>query len=192
MDLTNINSNTLPWIEAGYEIFANQGPDALKIEQLARVVGKSKSSFYHHFADLPVFHENLMEWHLQRALELAEKAKQCKSMIPDMLMVFAENKQDLLFNRQLRIHRTNYTYQLCFQRAHSVVQNEFLHLWAEMLDLQDQKHIAQNILDIVTDIFYQRITNENLTYGWLVSFIEEIKVFLNDVIKSSGVASQLK
>ena len=39
------------WIKTGYEAFAILGENALKIEQLARETGKSKSSFYHHFAD---------------------------------------------------------------------------------------------------------------------------------------------
>jgi AcrR family transcriptional regulator len=43
------------WIQAGYALFAEQGPSALKIEVLAKMVGISKSSFYHYFADLEVF-----------------------------------------------------------------------------------------------------------------------------------------
>lgn len=186
------NTIEQPWIEAGYEIFSRQGPEALKIEQIARRVGISKSSFYHHFADMDIFREKLLEWHLERACKLAEKAKLCKAIVPDLLLVFVEMKQDLLFNRQLRIHRNNISFQLCFERAHSVVQDEFIGLWAEMLGLTDQPRIARNILDVATDLFYQRITNDNLTYDWFVAFLDEIKVFLKDVIKSSGVASQIK
>jgi AcrR family transcriptional regulator len=40
----------MPWLEVGYTIFSNEGPKALKIEALARKVGKNKSSFYHCFA----------------------------------------------------------------------------------------------------------------------------------------------
>ena len=46
---------TIPWLEVGYAIFSNEGPKGLKIEVLAREVGKSKSSFYHCFADLDIF-----------------------------------------------------------------------------------------------------------------------------------------
>ena len=35
----------LAWIMAGYTTFAERGPEALKVEQLARQVGISKSSF---------------------------------------------------------------------------------------------------------------------------------------------------
>ncbi len=43
------------WIIKGYETFALFGEKVLKIEKLAKDVGISKSSFYHHFADLDIF-----------------------------------------------------------------------------------------------------------------------------------------
>jgi AcrR family transcriptional regulator len=43
-----------PWINHGYRTFAYEGPTGLKVERLARQVGKSKSSFYHLFADLDI------------------------------------------------------------------------------------------------------------------------------------------
>ena len=52
--------NKLPWILCGYNIFSKEGPKGLKIEVIARQVSKNKSSFYHHFADLEVFTEILL------------------------------------------------------------------------------------------------------------------------------------
>jgi AcrR family transcriptional regulator len=183
--------NALPWIEAGYRIFSLEGPAFLKVEQLAREVGISKSSFYHHFADVDIFREKLMEFHLQSAYGMAIKAKLCKNLVPDILTLLADHRMDLFFNRQLRIHRNNLSFQLCFQRAHSIVQNEYLHLWAEMLKLQDQPHIAKNILDVVTDLFYQRLEIDTFNYDWIVLFLADIQIFMKEVIKSSGVSSQI-
>ena len=78
-----VSKNELPWIEAGYELFAAQGPDGLRVETLARKVGISKSSFYHHFADIDVFTERLLEWHLDRAVEIAGRARDCRTFDPD-------------------------------------------------------------------------------------------------------------
>ncbi|MEM7514864.1 MAG: TetR/AcrR family transcriptional regulator, partial [Bacteroidota bacterium] len=52
-----------PWLKAGYDIFSQEGPGGLKVERLARIVGKSKSSFYHHFADLEIYTSFLLEYH---------------------------------------------------------------------------------------------------------------------------------
>lgn len=187
-----INSNALPWIQAGYEIFALEGPKALKIEILARKVGISKSSFYHHFADLDVFMEMLLEYHLETGSEIAIKARQCKVMVPDCLVLMAEYKLDHLFNRQLRNYRDNYSYQLCFERATDMVLDEFIGIWAEMHGLTNHPQIARSVLKVVTEIFYSRITPETLSYEWMVMFLDEVNDFIQGVIKSSGVSSQLR
>ncbi|NQZ48466.1 MAG: TetR/AcrR family transcriptional regulator, partial [Erythrobacter sp.] len=66
----------LPWIKAGYTLFAEEGPQGLKVEVIARRVNKSKSSFYHHFADLEVFTEFLLDHHLKQSAHLAELEKE--------------------------------------------------------------------------------------------------------------------
>jgi AcrR family transcriptional regulator len=190
--ITMKNAVELPWVEAGYEIFSQQGPDGLKIEQLARKVGISKSSFYHHFADLSIFQEMLLGYHLECAKLVAERAGRCSSMVPDFINLVIDVKPYVMFNRQLRIHRANVSFLLCFERAVSVVGDELQVLWSEMLDLKDEPRISATILNVALDLFYHRVTENNLTYEWLLDFIEEIKGFLKDVIRSSGLASQMK
>ncbi len=179
-----INTNALPWLEAGYEIFALQGPDALKVEALARKVGISKSSFYHHFADLEIYNEMLMAYHLESISVMAENSGKCKVIDPDFLLLIIEHKRDIMFNRRLRVHRDNLSYQLCFERASCTVEKEFIGIFAAMYGLQEQLDIAWNVLKVVNDLFYGRVTNENLTYDWLVKFLEEIDNFMKDVNRS--------
>ena len=68
-----MTANKEIWISAGYENFALTGPSGLKIEPLAKKVGKNKSSFYHYFADLELFMEELLKYHLQQSKIIAEK-----------------------------------------------------------------------------------------------------------------------
>ena len=100
----------LPWVEAGYQLFAEHGPKGLKVEVIARHVKKSKSSFYHHFSDLEVFKEELLFFHMERTKQVAELERGCKTIVPELLNVLVDAKTDLLFNRQLRIHRDNPTF----------------------------------------------------------------------------------
>jgi len=179
-----INANALPWLEAGYEIFALQGPDALKVEALARKVGISKSSFYHHFADLEIYSEMLMAYHLESIGVMARNSTKCKVIDPDFLMLMLEHKRDIMFNRRLRVHRDNLSYQLCFERASYSVEKEFIGIFAAMYGLETQLDIGWNVLKVVNDLFYSRVTNENFTYDWLVKFLEEIDNFMKDVIRS--------
>lgn len=66
------------WLDAGLKILANGGLDALRIELIAREIGLTKGSFYHHFASREAYVEALLEhWEAQstrRIIELAEAA----------------------------------------------------------------------------------------------------------------------
>ena len=49
------------WLIAGMAALAEQGPEALKAEPLARRLGTTKGSFYWHFKDVPAFHATLLD-----------------------------------------------------------------------------------------------------------------------------------
>ena len=58
------------WISKGYELFALNGHGRLKIEPLAKAVGISKSSFYHHFADLDLFIGFLLKHYIEQSISI--------------------------------------------------------------------------------------------------------------------------
>lgn len=178
--------NEEPWIEVGYKAFALHGPDALKVEQLARDVGISKSSFYHHFADIPVFVERLLDHHRSRAQGIARKAETCKRFDPDVIHVLVAHRLDLLFQRQLRLRRDQAEFQRCFRQANDTVVNVFIPLWAEALGIPGRSGPAREMFDVVTDVFYQRLTNDNLTYEFIIGLLKEIEVFIKHAMKSTG------
>ena len=54
------------WIEAGFAALADDGPEALKAEPLARRLGTTKGSFYWHFKDVPDFHDAMLDaWEMR-------------------------------------------------------------------------------------------------------------------------------
>ncbi|MDB5283602.1 MAG: regulatory protein TetR [Bacteroidota bacterium] len=170
-----------PWIEAGYELFSKEGPGALKVDQMARRVGVSRSSFYHLFADLDVFQEKLLTYHLSRAQRAAQKVKMCKTMDPDFLLLIMDEKDYVLFNRQLRIHRHNPTFKAGFETAIGLVGKETMGIFTEMLDLQHKPAIARSVFQITADTLFHRMTEENINYEWLKSFLLEIKLLVKNM-----------
>jgi AcrR family transcriptional regulator len=50
------------WLALGLEHLAAGGPEALTIDRLAAAAGRSKGSFYHHFADQPGFIAALLDY----------------------------------------------------------------------------------------------------------------------------------
>jgi AcrR family transcriptional regulator len=92
------------WIEAGYDQLSLYGPERLHIEALARTVGSSKSSFYHHFVDQELFLADLLDHHiiLVQSLAIAEAA--CTVVDPDLFLVLIKHRRTLLVQRQLLLH----------------------------------------------------------------------------------------
>ncbi len=170
-----------PWINCGYDLFAREGPEGLKVERLARLVSKSKSSFYHHFADLEVFTELLLQTHLERSERLVERERQCAQLVPDLLLVLVEAKTDLLFNRQLRVHRDRADFRQCFERSSRDVGEAMGTIWAEALSLEENSPLAQVVLNLVLENFYLQLTEENLHYDWLLTYVKGLQAMVSSL-----------
>jgi AcrR family transcriptional regulator len=176
----------LPWIEKGYNTFAYEGPKGLKVERLARDIGKNKSSFYHHFADLEIFTELLLEQHMQQASIMAEKEADCHTL-QDLIEVLLEHKNDLLFNRQLRIHRENEDFRTCFVKTNELTYASFAPLWAKLLELEDNSQLANLVLQLSIENFYIQITDETLNREWLTAHFKEVQFMVREFKKTGKV-----
>ncbi|MBO0929940.1 TetR/AcrR family transcriptional regulator [Fibrella aquatilis] len=167
-----------PWILAGYRLFAHEGPKGLTVEGLARVVGKSKSSFYHHFADLEVFTELLLRYHLNQVHRIAEQERQCQNVIPDLVNLLLTVKENLLFDRQLRIHRTIPAFKQCFDKSTGAVGEAISGIFADMLGLAHNSALTRMVLMLSLENFYLQLTPETLTYDWLVGYMHELQAMV--------------
>ena len=152
------------WIKKGYEFYAFKGNESLKIEQLAKAVGISKSSFYHHFADLEYFFENLINFHFQRCSILAKKEENCLSLYPELINILVEHKTDLLFHRQLRVNRNDKIIEKALNKSTQILGDYAVMLWAKEINLKLTTAQLQGLFDIATDDFYMRINKENIKW----------------------------
>ena len=163
------------WIIKGYETFAFLGENGLKVEQLAKSVGISKSSFYHYFADLEIFIEKLFLYHLEKSKVIAEKEKLAKTINPELINILIEHKTDLLFNRQLRINANKQNHKNTLLISNAIIGKDFINLW-----LTDTKTVltvaqAEGIFELALENFFLQINPENITQIWLESYFENLK-----------------
>lgn len=166
------------FLQIGYERFANAGPVGLKVEILARQAHISKSSFYHHFADMEVFTEILLAYHLQQVARIAEAERQCQRVVPDLLTYLLTIKADLLFHRQLRIHRHIPAFGEAFLKANALVGNAITGIWAEYIGLDTNTDLARLVLNLSLDNFYLQLSPDTLTYDRLFQFITELRTMV--------------
>ena len=169
-----MTSKEKKWILLGYSIFAKDGPKALKIDRIAKTLKTSRSSFYHLFADLDIFTSALFDYHLERSELMSEAAMKCESMNPDFINSILLFKEDILFNRQLRIHRHFPNYSKYIELSHTPIEKAFLYIWAKELNLESNLASAQMLLKLVTENFYMRISEENLNFDWLEQYLMDI------------------
>jgi len=172
------------WLLTGYEIFAQQGPNGLKVESIARLVSKSKSSFYHHFGDLDLFKTELLNHHIKKSKLIAEKAKNCKKMVPDIIHLLVESKIDIFFNRQLRINRNIQAFKECSEKASGLVENAFLEVWSKDLGLGNEMQLGRIILNLIVENFYLKVTEDSLDYEWIANYFNEIKSMVKAMTKT--------
>jgi AcrR family transcriptional regulator len=162
------------WLERGYDAFAIAGKGALKIETLAQQVGISKSSFYHHFADLDVFMEQLLALHLERASALATKERNAQSIDPELIDILVAHKTDLLFSRQLKVHRDEPGYQLVLQQTQQLIGSDFVKLWARELQWKGPMPQLEVLFSLALENFYLQISAETLEPQWLRDYFSQL------------------
>ncbi|MFY0674057.1 MAG: TetR/AcrR family transcriptional regulator [Bacteroidia bacterium] len=172
------------WLEKAYKTFAYEGPTGLKVERLAREVGKSKSSFYHHFADLDVFTEHLLDYHYNMAIEMANREANAKD-VDELIEIIIEFKLDLLFNRQLRIHRENKDFEKCFCAISAYSLPKLLGVWKKIIGLEDQSYLAEMVLNLSIENFFLQITDETINNNWLSNYFQNIKLMVAQFKKSN-------
>lgn len=162
-----------PWILNGYQTFAYEGPSAIKIERLAKKIGKNKSSFYHLFADLESFKDCLLSYHLDQAVLIAEKESKCSTK-EELIAVIIEHKTDLLFNRQLRIHRENKVFEKCFLKTNELTSKAIIGVWSEIIKLKDNSYLAELVYRLSLENFFLQITDETINHDWLNNYFNEL------------------
>lgn len=162
------------WIAKGYEIFAFEGPAGLKIERLAKAVVKNKASFYHFFADMDVFISHLLDHHLCAAYTMAEKESKAADQ-RQLIAVFIEHKVDLLFNRQLRIHRDKKGFKECFIKTNEISVPAILPIWQKIIGLEQEHYLSQMVFMLSIENFFLQISDDTLNESWLSNYFESIK-----------------
>ncbi len=170
------------WIKSGYEIFAISGQSGLKIEPLAKTVGKSKSSFYHHFADIELFTDLLLKYHIEQSKIIAKKERHAKNIDPELINILVEHKTDLLFNRQLRINQNVEPYSLTLEQSNKFVGDAFVNLWIKDLGLQLSQKQIEGIFTLALENFFLQINTETLTYNWLANYFKTLKKIASNFI----------
>jgi AcrR family transcriptional regulator len=170
-----MKEKTALWISKGYEAFALLGEQGLVIEQLAKAVGKSKSSFYHHFANMDIFLDEILLHHLVKSAIIAEKERKAAHITPDLINILLEHKVDLLFNRQLRINANKAHFNETLLKSNAIIGTDFIRLWLTDTKLNVTPKQAEAIFELAMENFFLQINTDNITKEWLNNYFDNLK-----------------
>ena len=170
------------WVKTGYEIFAISGPDSIKIEPLAKAVGKSKSSFYHHFVNLEIFTKDLLNFHIEQSKIIAIKEQQANNIDPELIKIMVEHSTDLLFNRQLRINQNIKLFSDTLCESNKIVGDPFVKVWVNDLGIQLTKIQIESVFTLALENFYLQINTNNLNYSWLSMYFANLKQITKNLV----------
>lgn len=170
------------WLETGYQLFGQEGPEGLQVERMARMLGLNKSGFYHYFGDLDTFIDDLLQMHRTNVKELTEKFRQGRSFDPDFYNVLLSNKPTVLCHMQLVRFRHEKRYPTVYQELNALIDPQIVRLFAPHVGLDDQPALAARFFDQSRDMFYSRITEENLNEAFLRNLVDEVRGLIRDFL----------
>ncbi|MCD4735355.1 MAG: TetR/AcrR family transcriptional regulator, partial [Bacteroidales bacterium] len=135
------------WIEKGYEHFALFGPENLSINKISKEIGSSRASFYHHFGDIEVFIEELLDMHWKINEQFCSVgALECKKFFPDLYLLLEQYPIPLKFSIQLFLNRNNPAYNYLFMKTYNASARAFiLKLFSEQFGLHHNNEDTYNL-----------------------------------------------
>ena len=181
------------WLEQGYIDFAKEGPDNLSINRIGQEIGASRSSFYHHFAEIDLFVDALLarHWEICQQFNTAGKAN-CKNLIPDLYELLATYPTPLQFSRQLVHHRHIPRFNFVFVKSYEASAKAFvLDLFAEHMDLHLPQEDLNDLFLTLGEAWYSRLDPKDLSADTLRRHAEDILQDLANFM-GSGIYSTLR
>ncbi len=163
------------WVKVGYEMFALKGLNGLQIEPIAKLVGKSKSSFYHLFADIEIFLDELLTYHISQVKLMCEKESKALNFNPDIINIFVEHKIDILFNKQLRINHQNTEFRKVMKITDEGLGEVYTFLLRTDLKLNLKQKGIESFFQLALNNFFLQINADNLNFQWLADYFDEIR-----------------
>jgi AcrR family transcriptional regulator len=163
------------WIEIGYDLFENEGPEGVQVERMSRILKLNKSGFYHHFGNMELFSAELVTHH-QYMIELyLADAAASKNIDPEYLLVMLKHKHTILAHIQLVRNKTNHFYYGAHKEIDEKVGETILTIWSAHVGMTHNPDTAFKYHGIVRDMVLSRLSPENFTYETLRTWADDVK-----------------
>ncbi|MCP4122972.1 MAG: hypothetical protein GY751_14570 [Bacteroidetes bacterium] len=187
-----MKKSKLEWIRSGYSLFAKEGKSALNVDKIAKLVGKSRSCFYHNFYDLKDFRDQLFCYHYEQAKKFQKNSILIDELIPEFIQLMFEYKDWVFFQKQIFLLRfEDAMYLETFDKIRSVTEGHTASLWIKTAGLE-KLPVSQirQFFFVIRETLYTRFDYNNWTEEVIIKEITEInnsfKFLINTDLNKAG------
>jgi AcrR family transcriptional regulator len=172
------------WIKVGYELFAQEGPEGIQIERLARILDLNKSGFYHYFGNHDSYFKHLMQHHLLQVDLMVEKIQSTQDFMPECIQFLADSTIPVLVHRQLQRSCHIPLFAKTYKEVNDKVDPVILPLWIDFIEIPDNPTLALQYLEFVRDTFYARVTPGTMNFEFIFDLCMQAKEICNGIKNS--------
>jgi AcrR family transcriptional regulator len=186
--LTRSESSQI-WIDAGYELFAIEGPDGVQVEKLARILGRNKSGFYHHFGDREMFFSALIQHHFNVIEQFCQEASLAKHFNPDYLILLVKYGTSAFVQMQLRRQPENPLFSETFHVVRNKTEKILIPLWEDYIKISNNHDLAVKLWDIMRDLFFMRMSAKKLNLSRMQELVGEFSRVVEMIKRMAQLSS---
>jgi len=173
--------NATIWTEAGYELFAREGFEAIQIEKLARLLQLNKSGFYHYFGDLEVFLDELLRLHRQKANLYMADIREVQTIDPEYFQIVVKHKVPVMFHMHLFRTKNKPEFTALAQTIDEEEEIIMGELWTAYLGFKGSSEAAIRYFNLVRDMINARMSFQNLDVEFLRVGVTEAKLIIQNL-----------
>lgn len=163
------------WIDVGYQQFAKEGLDGILVERLARNLNLNKSGFYYYFGDRDFYLDQLLKFHLGQCEGVASEMSRMSQFDPDFFHLIIKHKSAIMVQMQLQRFRHHDLCNAYYNLVNQLVDREIVPVWSAFMGIHHDPALALQFFSLTRDLFYSRITPENITHDFIRKIIYEVK-----------------
>ena len=123
----------------------------------------------------------LLELHKKKINSFVEEVYGIKKLDPDYLHLVISHAQTVMFQVQLIRYPNNHFLYAASEMVDQKVQAAIRELWCDYLDVPSDTDLGMRYYAIVRDMFYTRISFQNLNYTFLHNMVTDAKSIMDEI-----------
>lgn len=163
------------WIEGGYTLFAENGPDSFSVRDLANYCNLPRTNFYYYFEDKNDLINHVIDYHFQiNDLFIDELQNNFDNYIPDLYEILFKFELGLKFAKQLFKNRELEKYNHAYNKGMYSSIPFLIPKFKEYFKIDLEGDELLEFWYTVSDAWYSRLHFQNCSVKYLIELCFEV------------------